>query len=140
MEQCLLLAENCTSAMFFKETVSIIIRIIFFAFVFLQDECVLNKKSQFSHPELFKTAHMVDYYDNLCDIVPGTKPIVTGNEEYTKTKKSTTSLSIEDPELEQAGSITKITRREKPVFDSNASNSSLNTRKETLEGKKSLRL
>ncbi|KAI1725076.1 PAN domain-containing protein [Ditylenchus destructor] len=117
LEQCLLLAENCTSAMFFKET----------------DECVLNKKSQFSHPELFKTAHRVDYYDNLCDIVPGTKPTVTGNEEYTKRKKSTMSLTIEDPELEQAGSITKITRREKPVFDSNVSDSSLNTRKETLE-------
>lgn len=33
----------------------------------LQDECVLNKKSQFSNPDLFKAADRIDYFDNNCD-------------------------------------------------------------------------
>ncbi|CAD5226983.1 unnamed protein product [Bursaphelenchus xylophilus] len=49
--QCLQLAEDCNSVMFFKDI----------------DECVLNKKSQFSDPDLFKSAEKVDYFDNVCD-------------------------------------------------------------------------
>ncbi|CAD5220106.1 unnamed protein product [Bursaphelenchus okinawaensis] len=48
---CLQLAEDCNSVMFFKDT----------------DECVLNKKSQFSDPDLFKSSTKVDYFDNVCD-------------------------------------------------------------------------
>uniref|UniRef100_A0AC34RIN7 Uncharacterized protein n=1 Tax=Panagrolaimus sp. JU765 TaxID=591449 RepID=A0AC34RIN7_9BILA len=53
---CLSEVENCTSAMFFKD----------------KNECVLNKKSQFSDPDLFKSDQNVDYYDNICDYEPGT--------------------------------------------------------------------
>ncbi|KAE9554658.1 hypothetical protein FO519_002145 [Halicephalobus sp. NKZ332] len=55
---CLMEAENCTSVMFFKD----------------RNECVLNKKSQFSDPDLFRSASNVDYYDNLCEYEPGTLP------------------------------------------------------------------
>lgn len=32
---------------------------------------MLNQKSQFSDPELFKPAKNVDYFDNVCDYEPG---------------------------------------------------------------------
>lgn len=35
----------------------------------LKAKCVLNKKSQFSYPELFKPSANVDYYDNICEYV-----------------------------------------------------------------------
>ncbi|KAI6234632.1 Cutl-17 [Aphelenchoides fujianensis] len=48
LQQCLMMAEECNSAMFFKD----------------RDECILNKKSQFSDPDLFHSAKKVDYFDN----------------------------------------------------------------------------
>ncbi|KAI6214045.1 Cutl-17 [Aphelenchoides besseyi] len=51
LQQCLMMAEECNSAMFFKD----------------RDECILNKKSQFSDPDLFHSAKKVDYFDNVCE-------------------------------------------------------------------------
>jgi len=50
LEKCLEKGSHCASVMFFKR----------------REECVLNSKSQFTHPELFHPASDVDYYDNLC--------------------------------------------------------------------------
>uniref|UniRef100_A0A7E4ZV77 PAN domain protein n=1 Tax=Panagrellus redivivus TaxID=6233 RepID=A0A7E4ZV77_PANRE len=58
LHMCLLANSECNSVMYLRET----------------NECILNKKSKFSNPELFRPATNVDYFDNICDYEPGTLP------------------------------------------------------------------
>lgn len=51
LQHCLMMAEECNSAMFLRD----------------QDECIINKKSQFSDPDLFHPTKRVDYFDNVCE-------------------------------------------------------------------------
>lgn len=85
----------------------------------------MNKKSQFSDPDLFKAASNVDYYDNICDYEPGTLPskeqlkpaknaFATDDESMLSTEESIEQALINFREESLESSSEK---QQKPVFD-----------------------
>uniref|UniRef100_A0A914BYX6 Uncharacterized protein n=1 Tax=Acrobeloides nanus TaxID=290746 RepID=A0A914BYX6_9BILA len=72
---CLSAGAECDSLMYYRE----------------EQKCVLNKKSQFSYPELFKPSPNVDYYDNICEYVPGT---LTKSESISKPDEPQASFDV----------------------------------------------
>lgn len=76
---------------------------------------MINKKSQFSDPELFRAAKKVDYYDNICEYVPGTRgdPSLISSGFI-----GTTTSQLPDPEALIQGGSTPSSLKMETLLDS----------------------
>uniref|UniRef100_A0A914YZB3 PAN domain protein n=1 Tax=Panagrolaimus superbus TaxID=310955 RepID=A0A914YZB3_9BILA len=68
----------------------------------INNECVLNKKSQYSDPEIFVPAINVDYFDNICEYLPNSLPTTIGEAPRNVFSLDTESVQTDDKSIEEA--------------------------------------